>query len=367
MSRVRRVQIFGMGQDPAVDAFCGVGEGVGYLFMEGLSEEDLHGRHSEIRLFVHAAPERPDVEVEVTDVGEGFESVLVRVPPHVAALPVQPRALLVLDTLLAGAGRLGELHDWDARSLDAIRDHVISRGLVFTWYGDWKLSPDRRYEVRPAFRLTEHGTGLRSLQLRAAGTDRLLTWSEQWEWRSTWEGFARSERYLRWSDDGTATLEALTLRPDTPPAALGELVTDSPAVDCDQPRPPVSVLIKDETWREVRFVGGGLGAGCVLGTNVPPAYLDRLHVLLGQLRHDEWQRWWTPADLPVLEVSYWIEEGCPDRLFVRRSKGKLIARIEHSPAGLREQNSEERANDDVLRMVAVVQKRMRLDDPPTFR
>lgn len=359
MTRVGQIQIFGIDPDVAVEAFTQVGEGVGYLFMEGLQRQEVHGRHAEIRLFVHATTDRPDVEVEALDERDGWETVLVRVPPLVAGLPVQARALLVLDTLRAGAGRLGELRGWDARTLDAVRDHVIDRGLMFTWYGDWIQSPDGLYEVRAAFRLTESGTGRRSLQMRAAAADRLLTWTEQLEWRYTWEGLVRSQALLRWSDDGTSSLERLSLRPDTPPAAPDELITDAPAVDPDQPRPPVSVLIKDDTWREVRYIGGVRAFG-----GVPSAYANRLDALLGRVGDVEWQRWWAPADLPTLELSYWLEEGRPDRVFVRRSKGKLVARIDHSPAGLRDGDPEAQADEDVGQLLSVVRERMGLSTPP---
>ena len=358
MSRVRYVQIFDVGEAPAVTAFTEAGQGVGHLFMDGLEHHELRGRHSEMRFFVHAAPERPDVEVEVLDEREGFESVLVRVPPHVAGLSVPARALLVLDTLRAGAGRLGELRGWDAEVLDAVRDHVLDRGLLFTWFGDWKRSPDGRHEVRAAFWSTDRGDGCRSLQMRISGAERLLTWSEELDWPSTWEGFVRSQTLLRWSDDGTASLERLTLHPDSPPAGPDHLTPDAAQVDRDQSRPPVTVLIKDDTWREVSFIGGVRAPG---GRSV---YADRLDVLLGQLEDDEWQRWWMPADLPTLEVSYWVEDGRPDRVFVRRSKGKLIARIDHSPAGLREDDPLAQADEDVARLLSVVGERMGLGAPP---
>ncbi|WP_409330592.1 hypothetical protein [Trujillonella humicola] len=359
---MRRVQVMGEAGDPAVRALCAVGESVAYLFMEGLAECEVQGRHSEIRLLVNAAPDRPDVVVEALDERRGFEAVVVGVPPHVADVPVQPRSLLALDALRAGVGRLGELRGWDPRTLDDIRDHVLARGLVFTWYGDWKRSPDGRHEVRAAFQFTELGTGRRGLQLRTTGADRLLTWSDQLEWRSSWEGFARSMRYLRWSDDGTASLEALTLRPDAPPAALTELITDAPAADPDQPRPPVSLLIRDDTWREIRFTGGMLGLGVV-----STAYVDQLCTLLKQLERDEWQRWWSSADLPILDVSYWIGDDRTDRMFVRRGNGQLIARVEHSPAELRDDDPDRQAEEDVLRLVAAIQRRMGLDEPPPFR
>ncbi len=72
-----------------------------------------------------------------------------------------------------------------------------------------------------------------------------------------------------------------------------------------------------------------------------------------------------PSSVPTLQVSWWADVA-QDRLFVRRGKDKVIARIERTPAGLRDVEPVQAARDDLEELLALVQRRMGLAAPPVL-
>lgn len=371
MSRVQYVQMFALGDGSHVAAFQASGVAVCEAFAEGLREQQIDSRHSELRLFAQAAESGEQVVVEVFDDREGFERAEVHVPTAVGDLSHSARALLVLDTLTTAASRLGVLRGWPSSAVAAAREHAVDRGLSYAWAGAWKKNRGRDLEARGAYRITSDGAGLASLQLRRVGNEHLTTWSPQAAAWQSWAGFKRSAATLRWVGEDHVQVvpyaapfgiyeSVLELRSSDEPAGAADLIDpDHRGRAVDEPRPRVVLRVKDDTTHEIMAIGGG-------PTNyVPEAYWQTLHELFSQLRDPEWHAWWAESDLPILEIS-WFAAAQNDRLFVRRTKGKLIARIERTRGGLHDGEAAQAARADLKELMTVVQRRMGLGEPPTL-
>ena len=372
VSRVKYVQMFALGDGSHVAAFQASGVAVCEAFAEGLREQQLDNRHSELRLFAQAADSGEHVLVEVFDDREGFERAEVHIPTAVGDLTHHARALLVLDTLTTAASRLGVLRGWPSAAVAAAREHALDRGLSYAWAGAWKKNRSRVLEARAAYRITGEGAGRASLQLRRVGDDHLTTWSPQATAWQSWEGFKRSAATLRWAGDGLVQVmpyaapfgvyeSILELRPSDEPAGAADLIDpDDRRRAPDELRPRVDLRVNDDTTREIMATGGG-------PTNyVPQAYWRTLHELFSQLGGAEWHEWWAEADLPTLEIS-WSAAVQENRLCVRRSKHKLIARIERTGASLRDGDAAHAALTDLAELMTVVQRRLGLGTPPALQ
>jgi hypothetical protein len=369
---VKYVQMFALGNGSHVAAFQASGVAVCEAFAEGLREQQIDSRHSELRLFAQAADSGEHVLVEVFDDREGFERAEVHVPTVVGDLTHHARALLVLDTLTAAASRLGVLRGWPSAAVAAAREHTLDRGLSYAWAGAWKKNRSRDLEARAAYQITSEGAGRASLQLRRVGDDHLTTWSPQAAAWQSWAGFKRSAATLRWAGDELVQVvpyaapfgiyeSTLELRPSDEPAGASDLIDpDSRRPAADEPRPRVVLRVKDDTTRDIMAIGGG-------PTNyVPEAYWQTLHELFSQLRDAEWHAWWAEGDLPILEIS-WSAAVHENRLFVRRSKDKVIARIERTGASLHDGDAAQAARTDLTELMTVVQRRLNLGTPPVLK
>ena len=210
------------------------------------------------------------------------------------------------------------------------------------------------------------------------------------------EGYRRAARTLRWTaadrlevvpcvdfvgddagscavavDEGVDGAPRLTMlqpaglpgRPDAaiegPSSTPEPLEPDSRSVVGDEPEETVLLVVPDPAERRILGIGGG-------PTNdVAELYWRTLHDPFDRLESPEWAAWWAPSSVPTLQVSWWADVA-QDRLFVRRGKDKVIARIERTPAGLRDVEPVQAARDDLKELLALVQRRMGLAAPPVL-
>ncbi len=389
------------------DAFAKVSRGICDAYSDALSADAPQHTVSTLRIFIDNAgrrvPELPDppdrrqtvvVSPTFTDrVWEGFEQAAVLVPPGFARLALDRQRRIVLDAVHAAARGLATFRGLEQAALERARQAVLDAGYVFTWSSAWKSSPGRRWRARCVFRTKPDGFGRLTLEVTDADGSMSAASPEQVAF-TTVEGYRRAGKTLRWTAvdrlevvpyvdflgvdtgdyvitvDGGADaglrLRELQLpalpRPrhaaaqDASQPSAPEGTSPSDGVG-DEPLETVSLIVPDPTRREIFAVGGGPI------NDVPERYWRTLHALFGQLHGAEWQAWWAPAAVPTLQIS-WRGGVTEDRLFVRRGKDKVIARIERTPAGLRDGDPVPAARDDLSNLLAIVQQRMELATPP---
>lgn len=370
MPSVRVVQMYDTDRKPATVQFTESGLSVCELYAEGLRARGVQNRHSELRLFVDFDRQRRDVQVSVADEKEGFESARVVLPAAVTELSPYGRSLLALDVVHVAASRLGELRGWAQNDVIAARDSVLDCGLVFSWASPWKKSPNRRYEARATYRMTPDGSSRAALQIRTTGAAAPHTWSEPVEAYFTFEGFKRSAATLRWegseavglvaySDPFGGHINAIALGVEGRPVDRSHRLDEPAHPVADEPRPAVLLHIEDPSVPQIRVIGGGSDR------TVPNTYPNALDRLFDQLGSEEWHHWWRGAEVPLLEVWWAAHEGvAKTRPFVRRSREKVIARIERRPDSFRHSDPVELAREDFVALMTVVQQRMGLGPPP---
>jgi hypothetical protein len=393
--------------DPDGDAFAKVSRGICDAYSATLADIGQGHSVSSLRIFVdvdgQVVPTPPDPRQMVvlspshTDpVTEGFEQATVRVPLGFAALALDEQRRIVLDAVHAAARGMAQFRGLELAAFEQARTAVLETGSVFTWTGDWKSSPGQRWRARCCFRTMADGFGRLTLEVSSPDGSVSARSSEQIAW-TTVEGYQRAAKTLRWNGPDRVEVvpcvglfgyntgilavevesqspEALRLRevqkPGLPSAFQdrSHAPTDQPEVlpeDCrhapvEGPLPQVALVVPDTTTREIRAVGGGPA------NYVPDQYWKTLHALFEQLRGSDWQEWWAAADLSKLEVWWRAEYDGPERLFVRRSKNKVIARIERTSVGLRDADPAQAARDDLTGLMTAVQHRMGLGTPPAL-
>jgi hypothetical protein len=385
--------------DPDGDAFAKVSRGICDAYSSALANARHVHTVSLLRIFIdtegRVVPGAPDARQTVVlspshadRVFEGFEQAAVRVGAGFAALDHDEQRRIVLDAVHAAARGMAQFRGLDLAAFEQARAAVVEADYTFTWTSDWKASPGRRWRARCSFRTSADGFGRLALHVATPDGSVSATSSEQVAW-TTVEGFARAAKTLRWVGPdrvevvpcidwlghrtGTFAvgiellptglqLAELAL-PGIPggPLASDQSAVTSPSPSAGLPVPPVSLIVPDTNAREIHTVGGG-------PTNyVPDLYWRTLHSLFDQLRSSEWHEWWAPADLAKLEVWWRAAEDGPERLFVRRSKNKVIARIERTSEGLRDADPVQAARDDLAGLMTAVQHRMGLGTPPVLQ
>jgi hypothetical protein len=393
--------------DPDGDAFAKVSRGICDAYSSALGDAGQQHTVSSLRVFIDTGARRvpgaPDARRTVvlspsfTDrVSEGFEQAAVRIVPGFAAMDLGEQRPIALEAVHAAALGMAQFRGLEATAFEQARAAVLEGNYVFTWTSDWKSSPGRRWRARCFFRTLADGFGRLTLQVSAMDGSVSATSSEQVAW-TTMESWKRAAKTLRWTgadrlqvvpcidflgyDTGIFAVEVDSQSPDdlrlreVETAALptspqdrhhatgeqpGGIPEDRRPSSVGGPLPDVALVVPDATAREIRATGGG-------PTNyVPYEYWTTLHALFQQLRNEDWQDWWAPAGLPTLEVS-WSAAVEVNRLFVRRSTNKVIARIERTGKSLRSTDPSQAARDDLAGLMATVQGRMGLATPPALR
>ncbi|SHF98007.1 hypothetical protein [Geodermatophilus nigrescens] len=388
------------------DAFAKVSRGICDAYSASLGDDAVPHTVSTLRIFIDTdgrlvrVPVDPRRTVVVsptfTDrVWEGFESAAVRVVPGFADLALAVQRRVVLQAVHAAARGLASFRGLDPSALEAARQAVIDADFVFTWASEWKSSPGRRWRARCVFRTMPDGFGRLVLEVTDGDGTKRAASPEQVAF-TTVEGYRRAARTLRWSaadrlevvpcvdpfgddagscavavDEGVGGAPRLTVLqsaglPGRPDAAVEEpsstpepVETDRRSAERDGPEETVLLVVPDPAERRILGIGGG-------PTNdVPELYWRTLHDLFDRLDSPEWAAWWAPSSVPTLQLSWWADVA-QDRLFVRRGKDKVIARIERTPTGLREVDPVQAARDDLEGLLALVQRRMSLAVPPAL-
>ena len=417
MPRFRNVEVYPMSgwwgapwveDDRDGDAFAKVSRGVCDLYSSALATAGQQHTVSSLRIFI--AERGADLTRDASDesqlvvfspthtdrVFEGFEQAAVRVPSGFAALDLDEQRRIVLDAVHAAAQDMAQFRALELAPFEQARAAVLQAGYVFTWSSDWKSSPGRRWRARCSFRTMADGFGRLILEVSTPDGSVSATSSEQISW-TTMESYKRAAKTLHWTAvDRVEVIPWIDwLGYNTGVFAVG-VIADSPtelrlqalelpgvfaslaasrhdAVEASELMPDVageptpaetpvtvSLVVPDLTARAIHVIGGG-------PTNyVPEQYWRTLHALFDQLREDDWQTWWAPADLPILEV-WWSAAVDEIRLFVRRSKKKVIARIERTRGSLRNADPVQAARDDLAALMAAVQRRMGLARAPMLR
>ena len=373
--------------DTEQEAFVRTARSITELYSQGLAPLGIQGRCSELRFFVGHDPGAAAVEVPVfTERPEGFEAARAELPMGVAALPARERQELVLEVVHGAVLRLARARGWDPDRLDAARRHVLDAGFEFRWDGAWKASPDRRHRARARFRLTDSGYGRARIEVVDRG-DVVVVESADALAFSTWEGFMRSARTLRW--DGSAAVHLIPYSGLSPANENGlvrlergeqgwtSFVDDGvnagsraaersahPRTTGEGTRPAVVVRAdgpdEPESPTRVVFIGGG-------PTNdVPEVYLRRLRERLGTLAEEAGQSWWLDAGIKELHVTYYLEPAKP-RIRTRLYRNVLSAEIQRNGPGLNYIPEPAAVADrDVENLVAAVRKRTGLGPHPSL-
>lgn len=387
--------------DPDADAFAKVSRGISDAYSAVLAAARVAHTTSLLRVFVEAdtwrLPGPVDEERTVVSsprdpepVREGFETAAVRVVRGFATLGVEDQQRVALAAVHAAASGMARFRGLPTGPFEQARAAVEEAGYVFSWATDWTSSPGRRWRARCRFRTMPDGFGRHVLEVATRDGSTTALSTEQVT-SPTVEGQRRAAATLRWVGNdrvevvpctdhlgyttgvlavdvaepspGTCELrESHPSRFDTDPATLPV----APPADVPSPsRPPrrdVVLLLPDPDRREVVGIGGG-------PTNdVPERYWRTLHALFQQFDEPAWQEWWTPADRPTLELS-WSADVAGDRLVVRRTTRKVIARIERAPAGFDDPDVDpaDLARTDLEAVLAIVRRRMGLAAPPHLR
>lgn len=387
--------------DPDADAFAKVSRGISDAYSTALAGARVEHTTSMLVIYVerHLGELSGPVDDERTVVSsprqaapvrEGFEMAAVRVVPGFATFDVADQQRVALAAVHAAARGMAEFRGLPVGPFQDARDAVEQAGHVFAWSTDWKSSPGRRWRARCHFRTLPDGFGRHVLEVSARDGSVLARSSEQVA-SPTMGGQRRAAATLRWvgrdrvevvpctdhlghttgvlavdvAEPAPGVVEFRESHPsrfDTDPSTLAGIRDHLGGSASGAPRLDVVLLGHDPDRREVTDIGGG-------PTNVvPERYWRTLQALFAQVEEPAWQEWWRPADLPVLELSWWAHVP-EDRLVVRRTGRKLVARIERTPAGFADADVDpaDRARRDVEGLLAVVRRRMGLAAPPALR
>lgn len=356
--------------DRACDLLVKSARRVAELYSEEVSKLRLIGNASEVRVFMHPAPQGQDhVSVDVhLDFFETFESAVALIPASVEDLAADQRADLAFAILDGVMRELAPHRDWAVGALDLAKSRCRARGLEFIWHGPWKSSPDRRHEARGTFWLQDDGFGRAVVEVRPRGdADEAILTSADRRAYCTAAGFARSVKTLRWRD-GTVTMTASIdilgrgdgeIRFDPATGTTGTLVAPKLPAESASQAPPTVALTSSRRVPDVhtiRFIGGGPDNG------VPAAYLRELAKHLKRLTKTG-SAWWSTADRTLLEIQYAITDSARG-VKVRRLKNRVTAVIERSPDSFGPSDGGQLAHDDVCALIDAVTKRMDLRGPP---
>lgn len=186
--------------DSRCDALLRTARRVCERYSDALRSEELSSRHSSIRLFV-GIDDRSDVLVEIgVDPDDDFGRVTV--PPGVVDLGPARRAALLLEVINGGMRRLGKSRDWDPAAIDRVRRAVIDHDFGFAWDGPWKSSRSRAHRARLRFVLEDDGFGAAYVEVEDVKHGQTYRGPAVRSF-STVEGFRRSAKTLRWTDNTT--------------------------------------------------------------------------------------------------------------------------------------------------------------------
>jgi hypothetical protein len=268
--------------DPDEDAFVRSARGVCELYSAGLRPAQIQWRRAELRLICLRDDARDDVQVVVfTDPPTaGFEQARVDLPGDIAVLPGAARARLALDVVHGATLRMARARGWDPAAPEAARTHALAHSLHYRWEGPAKLSPDRRHQAYPVYRLYDDGYGRVVVQVRRVLDDQLVAGSEPALAFSTSAGFVRSARTLRWHGSSVVKLVPfcglfgddhglVTVDLNTAPKGSG--VAEHPADEPFDSRttgiaiPPVVIVGEGRRLHDLEFCldTGQVGTPCV--------------------------------------------------------------------------------------------------------
>lgn len=387
------------------DAFARVSRGICDLYSLTVRKAAIAHPVSLLRLFSYEEVQLPrgvadgggTVVLSPLDpdpVREGFEAASVRVLAGFAAMALPDQQRLALDVVHSAAQGLAIHRGLPRAPFERARAAVVEAGYVFSWDGPWKASPTRRWRARCRFRTAPDGFGRLVLEIGGSGDGADVVRSVEKVTSQTMEGQHRAAATLTWtgpdqvqvrpsmdlSGVGSGLLAVDISQPDARQVVhraqdgiftrgAGEAdAEDVPptAVDARAHAPrssSVQLVMPDPDRREVVGVGGGSAEG------VPPAYEDAMSAYFSQFEGEQWHRWWSAAALPELQVSYWTYDIAQERLFVRRSRTKVIARVERRPSSFSGSDDEARrlAREDLEGLLAIVARRMDLEQPPPLQ
>ncbi|WP_213006799.1 hypothetical protein [Paractinoplanes toevensis] len=368
-------------EHPDEDAFARSANSVFELYSEAVRPAKIQNRHSELRIVAWHDIERDDALVTVhPELTEGFEMGVASLPPGIAELTPQARAELVLEVVHAAATRLGRDRGWDQAALDAARAHALAAGLHYRWTGPTRTSPDRRHVAEPTYAIYPDGYGRVVVHIRRRADRSVVAVSPL----AATGGFTRAfDCELRWRSKTVVEFMATsglaidrtgaTVRgPDRPgrirvdlddpgtfgdPAGLPPVEYDSEAATV----PRVEVRTPADLGPRIEFIGGG-------GMDeVPRAYSDPIHHLLGRLEGPEWQAWWSDAAHPVLQIDYDFYANTAG-ISVRRAGNDLRATLRRPAATLvSAPDLVELAHADVAALLTTVRRRTGLGEHPPLR
>ncbi|WP_258725862.1 hypothetical protein [Cellulomonas sp. NS3] len=227
------------------DMFARTARRVCERYTEGLAAAGLPARRRELQIGsgTLAEPGEADASVVVFTAADG-DGARIDMPPGVAALTAQERAMFVLDVVDGVLRELAPHRGWSAAALDQLRAHVEGHDLSWTWASPGKTSRGRQYIARAVFDLLDDGYGSVTLEIRSTSNGALLSRTAPHLAFSTQRGFERSAASIRW-----VAKDAVTFHPYIgllrDPGEIVALRVDDPAPDSSLVRPALWPRLPD--------------------------------------------------------------------------------------------------------------------------
>ena len=200
------------GGHPLTDAFLRSSRSVAELYSEALVELGVEGPRATLRLSPGeqvADPGNRGVTVTVWSAEPHdlpCENGFVGLTTGTGLLDATDRARLALEVVHTAVLELARHRGWEPTQFERCRDHVLARGLEYSWEGRWTSAPDRRHRARAVYRLgVEDGFGRACLEV-ADRSGQVVARSDEAIAFCTSSGFRRSASTLRWSGSGAVSL-----------------------------------------------------------------------------------------------------------------------------------------------------------------
>ncbi|MTD15507.1 hypothetical protein GIS00_16345 [Nakamurella sp. YIM 132087] len=383
------------GSSVEVGRFSGQSRAIHVLYSAGLAAcpTSIASTVSWSRIFIGEVgyvPRSPQIDHEEPRDNFGFsEGISADIDPTILDAPGAERPGLYLRWLHRTMTAVARRRGWDEEPLEFAARYCLERGVVAVFDGPSKSSPDRRRSA--SVRRVIDPDGYEDIVLRVQDRSKAVVAEEVLpresvtnEMRADWGPMKKN---LRWIDahtieifgrnfeypgfdyerDDLATLDlstgvipTLRIDVDSMPAPV-ESTAPALLLDVDLDTSDVEPAAVSSPLPLFNFTGGGPTQGEYARAR---GYSTRITALLGQMTFDpRWQAWWQAADLPRVDLSYWVHADAT-RIRVGRSARLINASIERPITDDWLDAQEQTAEADVRALIAELCRRFPLGAPP---